>query len=189
MKVTAFIGPAIMIALRYYKVDLTIYLNELRVAFACMVVLKFLLIGYMYKCASSNTEKGTVVVTEKGADGVETKKNMTIPEYDKSQAFKSFSQAAFALCITCGIHYKWGNPTPLLFQCVMGPIGLLDDTLFQIYVLGKKAEGKLERPFKPPASPFAELMGGGDEKKDLAVENEKVDSKDAKKDKKDKKKD
>jgi len=186
LKMTTFIAPACMLALRYFKVDLSIYLNELRVAFACMVVTKFLVIGYIYFCSKSNKQKGSVIVTEKGVDGAEKKKTMTISEYDVSQTIKSLGQAALALCITCGIHYKWGNPTPLLFQCLMGPIGIFDDALFRIYVLGNPAEGKLERPFKPPPSPFQELMGG-----DASDSTEKkvADAKDQKHGKKDKKKD
>ena len=41
----------------------------------------------------------------------------------------------------------------------MLPMGLLDDNLFKIHVMGKEAVGKLARPFKPPESPFAALAG------------------------------
>ena len=130
-------------------------------AFAVAVVLKFAAYGYIYLLAQRSDAKGSVAVSEKGMDGKDTKKTMTVQEYDAAQVVKSVGQAAFGLCITCGIHYKWSNPTPLLFQCLMGPLGLFDDALFKIHVMGAKAEGKLARPFKAAASPFAELLGGG----------------------------
>lgn len=184
LKMTSFLAPAAMMGMKYFKVDLSIYLDELRIAFGVVVVLKFLVIMYIYMLSQKSTDSNPVVVTEKGLDGKETTKKMTVKEYDASQVTKSAGQAAFALAITCGIHYKWGNPTPLFFQCFMGPMGMLDDQLFRIYILGNKAEGKLERPFKAPASPFQELMGGAP-----AEEPAKVKTDEGKKGKKDKKSD
>jgi len=172
-----------MLALRYFKVDLTVYLIHLRIAFGVMVLLKFLVLAYLYFASGKSAEKGNVVVIEKGMDGVEKKKTQTIQEYDCAQALKAVNQAGFALCITTGIHYKWGNPTPLLFQCLMTPMGLYDDPIFKLHVLGHAAEGKLARPFKAPPSPFAELMGGG-KTEETAVEVKDKDSKRGKKDKK-----
>jgi hypothetical protein len=173
-----------MLALRYFKVDLTVFVNELRIAFGCVVLLKFLVLGYLYLASGKSAAKGNVVVVEKAADGTETKKAQTVQEYDCAQVVKAVGQAGFALCLTTGIHYKWGNPTPLLFQCLMTPMGLYDDPLFKIHVLGHAAEGKLERPFKAAPSPFAELLGGGKTEEPAAVE-----AKDAKRGKKDKKSD
>ena len=48
---------------------------------------------------------------------------------------KKVKSAGFGLMITCGIHYKWGNAAPLLFQSVMMPMGLLDDNLFKVCVV------------------------------------------------------
>jgi hypothetical protein len=182
MKVSAFLAPACMIGIKYFGIDLQVYVDELRIAFGVVVVLKFLVILYIYLQSQKAADAAPVAVVEKGLDGKETKKTMSVKEYDSSQAVKSAGQALMALCITSGIHYKWGNPTPLFFQCLMGPIGMLDDSLFRIHVLGEKAEGKLERPFKPPASPFAELMGGGAETP--AIEEKKSETKRGKKDKK-----
>mmetsp|Transcript_66328 Transcript_66328/g.130025 ORF Transcript_66328/g.130025 Transcript_66328/m.130025 type:complete len:215 (+) Transcript_66328:59-703(+) len=163
IKVTTFLAPAAMLGIKYFGIDLTEYRDNLRIAFGVVVLLKFIVIFFIYMKSQQSIDLKPVVVTEKGSDGKETKKTMTVKEYDASQAIKSAGQALFALCITCGIHYKWGNPTPLFFQCLMGPIGMLDDSLFRIHVLGSKAEGKLERPFKPAPSPFQDLIGGGAE--------------------------
>jgi len=164
IKPTAFLAPGIMLGMRYFKVDLSIYLQELRIAFAVVIVLKFLVILWMYIVSQRGPDEKTksIIVKEKGVDGVEKTTKMTVKEYDASQAWKTAGSSLFALCITCGIHYKWGNPTPLLFQCIMGPIGMFDDKLFKIHILGQKAEGKLARPFVMPPSPLQELMGGGE---------------------------
>lgn len=128
-------------------------------AFGCAVLLKFIVIGLVYILSQKDKSKTMITVIEKGYDGVDKKKEQTVSEYDSAQVIKSAGQALFALCLTCGIHYKWGNPTPLLFQCLMGPMGLLEDPLVKIHILGHKAEGDLKRPFKPPPSPFEGLMG------------------------------
>ena len=52
-----------------------------------------------------------------------------------TQVMKKVKSAGFGLMITCGIHYKWGNAAPLLFQSVMMPMGLLDDNLFKVCVV------------------------------------------------------
>ena len=141
--------------------DLTVYVDELRVLFAVVVALKFATIAYLYVLSKNSGNTNLVVVVEKGLDGKETKKTMTAAEYDASVVVKGVNSSVMSLCITCGMHYKWGNPTPLLFQGIMTPMGLWDDPIFKLHILKHKAEGKLERPFKAPASPFAELMGGG----------------------------
>lgn len=40
---------------------------------------------------------------------------------------------------------------PLLLQCANNPRTFYNSELFQIYVLGKKTEGKLARPFEEPS--------------------------------------
>lgn len=159
IKPTMFVAPAAMMALRYFKIDLTVYVNELRVAFGVFILLKLLVLAYTYFKSQANADATPVEVVEKGMDGVTKRTVMTAKEYDAAEIKKAFSSSLFGLAITCGVHYKWGNPTPLLFQCVMGPMGFFDDKEFLIHVLGKKAEGKLARPFKAPPNPLAELMG------------------------------
>jgi hypothetical protein len=141
----------------------------------------------MYILSQKTEDKSKVVVMEKGFDGVDKKKEQTVNEYDAAQIIKSAGQALFGLCLTCGIHYKWGNPTPLLFQCLMGPLGLFDEPLFKIHMLGHKAEGDLKRPFKPPPSPFEGLMGApaaAAEEPKTSKAIEKAEKKRGKKDKK-----
>ena len=48
--------------------------------------------------------------------------------------------------MTSFMHYKWGSPMPLLFQCVMLPMNLADEPLVKIHVFGAKAEGNWRGP-------------------------------------------
>ena len=71
--------------------------------------------------------------------------------------------------MTSFMHYKWGSPMPLLFQCVMLPMNLADEPLVKIHVFGAKAEGKLARPFAKPANPLADALGVNPDADDGAV--------------------
>lgn len=155
-----FLMPALMMGVKYLKLDLNLYKTELRIAFACAVLFKYAVIYFVYLTSQKAAEAGPVTVKEKKPmDGTEEEKTMTTREYDAKQIMSSFKSSLFGLCITCGIHYKWGNASPLLFQSIMLPMGLFDDALFKIHILGNEAVGKLTRPFKAPESPFAALGG------------------------------
>ena len=54
--------------------------------------------------------------------------------------------------------YMKVNP-PLLLQTVMLPMNLIEMPVFQCTLLGRKAEGKLARPWKPEEkpNPFSEM--------------------------------
>ena len=71
--------------------------------------------------------------------------------------------------MTSFMHYKWGSPMPLLFQCVMLPMNLADEPLVKIHVFGAKAEGKLARPFAKPPNPLADALGVNPDADDGAV--------------------
>mmetsp|Transcript_22977 Transcript_22977/g.41061 ORF Transcript_22977/g.41061 Transcript_22977/m.41061 type:complete len:187 (+) Transcript_22977:46-606(+) len=152
-----FVVPALMMGVKYLKLDLNLYKTELRIAFAMAVLFKYAVIYYVYLTSQKAAEAGPVTVKEKKMDGTEEEKTMTTREYDAQQIMTNFKSGLFGLCITCGIHYKWGNASPLLFQSIMLPMGLLDDNLFKIHILQNAAVGKLARPFKAPESPFAAL--------------------------------
>ncbi|CAN0110347.1 unnamed protein product [Scytosiphon promiscuus] len=54
----------------------------------------------------------------------------------------------WASLIMCYTHLKRGMIKPMMLQVSFGLLSLLDSPLFHIYVLGRKAEGNLARPFK-----------------------------------------
>ena len=119
-------------------------------------------------------------------DGSEKEKTTTVGQYDADEIIKQAKQMCMTvrtrrgarrrrprglvttrarpprpqICIVSFINYKWGSPMPLLFQCVMQPMALFEQPLFQIHILGKEAKDDLARPFKAPANPLQEMMGG-----------------------------
>merc|ERR1712178_587788 len=109
--------------------------------------------------AKSNTKDGEAEIDgeEKVLGKVDEPKKtkMSVSQYDQKEIVKKVQNSVLALCITSGIHYKWGNAMPLALQSIMIPMNLMDEPLFRIHILGQDAVGKLQRPFKAPDSPFA----------------------------------
>jgi len=116
-------------------------------------------------------------------------KEMTVHEYDMDKWNEMLKGGVMQLLILGVIHYKvwfcilllffsflspfkWAVAVPLLTQFIMGPMKLYGSELFQIYFLG----AKIERPFKPPPSPFGDLMKsvtGAEEEKPAKKEKAK----------------
>lgn len=179
----SFVVPAVLLGTRYFKIDVNAYVVELRFAFAAVVLSSLAVSALLYFKTQAAPEGGEITVKEKAMDGTETAKTMSTREYDAAEVVKKVKSTLMGLCISGGIHWKWGNATPLLMQCIMIPTNLLDDPMVKIHLFGYEATGKLQRPFKAPESPFAALMGG-----DTATETPPA-LEGGKKSKKDKKKD
>lgn len=94
--------------------------------------------------------------TKVGQDPVQIEQ--TIEQYDLEQIKKFLQQIVMGSAIVGFIHYKWGSTQPLLFQGVINPMNLFDMPLLWIHLLGRKAEGALQRPFKVDENPFAKMM-------------------------------
>lgn len=56
--------------------------------------------------------------------------------------------AYLGLLMMCGLHLYMGYTQPLFVQGIMGIKNLYDAKPVALYILGKKAEGDLKRPFK-----------------------------------------
>uniref|UniRef100_A0A7S2SW02 Inorganic phosphate transporter n=1 Tax=Rhizochromulina marina TaxID=1034831 RepID=A0A7S2SW02_9STRA len=179
-----FLAPALMLAIRYFKVDVNQYVVELRIAFGCAVVLNFLSMFFIFMKAQANAEGATQVTVKDKKPGQRTaeEKTMTFREYDLQHLQNKVFGAGMSLLISCGIHYKWGNATPLLLQAIMIPVNAVQDPLFKLHILGAKPEGKLKRPFPKAPNALEELMTGGEEEatKEGAVEKKRSRSKKAK---------
>eukprot|EP00695_Tsukubamonas_globosa_P001104 TRINITY_DN204_c0_g1_i2.p2 TRINITY_DN204_c0_g1~~TRINITY_DN204_c0_g1_i2.p2 ORF type:complete len:130 (+),score=69.61 TRINITY_DN204_c0_g1_i2:363-752(+) len=108
---------------------------------------------------------------------------MTVHDYDKEQLVAYLKQMCIGAAITCFIHYKWGYPQPLLFQAVMNPMGLFDNPLAKIYLLGRTEEtdAKLQRPFKAEQSNPLKAMLENPEQKEETGKAKKAKAKAAKK--------
>ena len=119
--------------------------------------------------AQKKQEPGEVTVKEKNYQNITVEKKFTIADYDQREAVSKVRALCFQVAMTSFMHYKWGSPMPLLFQCVMLPMNLADEPLVKIHVFGAKAEGKLARPFAKPPNPLADALGVNPDADDGAV--------------------
>lgn len=180
--IKTFSVPVLMLSMKFLKVDTSIYLQELRICFACVVLLNFSVMALLYFKIQSAVECGPIEVTEKTLEGTDKKTKMSSREYDTKKLREKLGQACLHLCITSGIHYKWGNAMPLLLQSINMPLGILDDNLFKIHIFGCAAEGKMARPFKPPVNPLAKMLGADEPAEIEPAKDDKKRSKRTKKD-------
>jgi hypothetical protein len=163
--------PCLMMAVKFLKLDFAPYVEQLRIGFGCACALT-LGVHFLVKsiaAGKADATEITVTTTNPMKPGEKETKTWTICNYDQAEALKKVKSGLVSVCMVSAMHYKWGSPMPLLFQCIMQPMNLLDDPLVQIHLLGKKPEGKLERPFKAPPNPLADLLGG-----DKAADDDKA---------------
>lgn len=76
----------------------------------------------------------------------------TIQEYDVSKLKEKLIQVVNGICVVAFLHYKWGYVLPLVIHMCMTPVHVWESPLTQIYVMEKKAQGDLGRPFSPPSA-------------------------------------
>lgn len=172
-----FILPAVMLLVKFLKLDFAEYVDQLRLGFAAACLLT---LGTMLTCksiAASKNDATELEVTSTNLKGEKETKTMTTCAYDQMEALKKVKAGLGSVCMVSLIHWKWGSPMPLLFQCIMQPMNLTDDPLVQIHLLGKAAEGKLARPFKAAPNPLAELLGGDKQDDTAAVARKKKNEK------------
>lgn len=164
-----FIVPLIMITSKVLKLDFAPYVFELRVGFALAVVISILAQFGVMAIASKKNDATEVTVKAKNLQGKMETNTYTTAAYDKMEALKDVRQGLITVCMVSFIHYKWGNPMPLLFQCIMLPMGLMDKPLVKIHLLGAQPVGKLARPFAAPPNPLEQMLGGDDAADEKAV--------------------
>lgn len=85
----------------------------------------------------------------------------SVGEYDAGVLAASKKALLMNAVILTGVHLKMGSVSPLVLTSLTGLTRLVDEPLFQLYVLGRAAAGKLARPFAPEVNPLMALMGGG----------------------------
>ena len=166
--------PAMMLGLRFLKLDLSEYVNLLRVTYLLSTLFTTGVYVYLMQLARRSPSKETVDVIDKVPGDASKRRTLTIGDYDAEEAFKKIKSAAVAVCVVSFIHYKWGSPMPLLLQSFMQPFNLTDDPLVNIHIFKKPADGKFKRPFKV-ANPLADLLegGGGSSEDDAAAKKTK----------------
>jgi len=82
----------------------------------------------------------------------------TVRDYDLSETSKSLRGAYFGIAMMAFFHLYMKYTQPLFIQALMGLKNLYDAKVVAIHVLGKPAEGDLQRPFKA-ASMFGAAAG------------------------------
>ena len=87
--------------------------------------------------------------------GGDSKRTITIMEYDLEELQKVAKQALISFAIIMTIHSYWGYIQPLILQSILPYRNLLGSPLFQIHILGRPTNGVLRRPWKDP-NPFAQ---------------------------------
>ena len=140
----------------------------IRVTYGVVQILIFLVLAYIRSCILKNKEKGTVTVTSPPkpfSDEEPKSERISIAEYDMRELNKVLQQTFMSAAILIVVHMWLKSLQPLIFQSIMPLKTLVTSNLFQIYVLKRKAEGSLERPWKE-ASPFADMLQNQGEKEE-----------------------
>lgn len=118
------------------------------------------------------------------------KRKLTVQAYDLEEIGKQINQILMSFGILSAIHYFFGYSQPLFMQAILPWKNLLTHQLSLVHLWGCKAEGDLQRPWKP-ANPFGSLMNTKDEASEEGEEKVKEIKEDhketAKAEKKDKK--
>ena len=153
---------------KYY--DLANAKNALPIRIIHGAVQIFILISlaYIRSCIQQNKEKGTVTVTSPPkpfSDEEPKSENISIREYDNRELNKMLQQTIMGAVILIAVHAWLKTLQPLIFQSVLPLKNLFTSNLFQIYILRRKPEGKLQRPWKE-SSPFADFLQNQEQEAD-----------------------
>jgi len=80
--------------------------------------------------------------------------NTTVRDYDLSETSKAVRSVYTGIAMMVFLHGYMKYTQPLFIQALMGIKGLYDSNEIGIHLLGKKAVGDLQRPFKAPPGMF-----------------------------------
>lgn len=132
----------------------------IRIGYSVVQIIILLTLAYIRACIQKNKEKSSVVVVSPPkpfSDEEPKSERISIQEYDNRELNKMLQQTVMGAVILIAVHMWLKTLQPLIFQSILPLKNLFTSNLFQIYILKRKAEGKLERPWKE-SSPFADLM-------------------------------
>jgi hypothetical protein len=127
--------PVILAVIKLYQIDLAAHLLVVRALFVVAMMLKFQCLFVILSAAAGQKQ-----------------------EYDQGEAKKMLMWAFLNFMFSCGVHYRYGHPAPLIIQCVLA-LDLFDAPLFKLHLLGIRNNETLTRPFKPPPSVLEWLNG------------------------------
>lgn len=137
-------------------------INLVRVFYVCSNIILVAALFYikskiMAKPNNNTIEVDTATPSFSNPNPTGAKQKMTITEYDLSEWNSQLKQTLMPIALMVGLHFYIGFVQPLIIQSILPLKALYSTPIFQVYVLGKKAEGSLARPWKKP-SPFEGLM-------------------------------
>ena len=156
--ISKFLPLGVMFLLNKYNLEEMGYKQHIEGASVCVQAVCFcvlLLIGQKIKAAEEDPDAPKLQIPEQVQMGQVIKPAMeqTAKEHDEEKWKEQRQQLLMGAVILCGIYYKWAYIMPLVLQCIMTPVTMLESPLFQIYMLGKE----VPRPFPKP-SPFGDLF-------------------------------
>ncbi|KAF9230347.1 inorganic phosphate transporter [Melanogaster broomeanus] len=100
----------------------------------------------------------------------------TVKDYDLSETSKLLRAAYFGIAMIAFFHLYMKYTQPLFIQALMGLKNLYDAKPVAIHILGKKAEGDLQRPFKT-APMFGAAAGPQTDAASIAEAEKKIGAK------------
>eukprot|EP00166_Cyanidium_caldarium_P002309 ctg_2280.g747 len=116
-----------------------------RLLFTVYVGLSLLLNWYLWSVVQSTGDQspaGSAAEPSQSEGG-----GLNVKEHDLSELFRSRVFTVLNAAVLALLLFKWEMFTPVVLQCCLGIVGLIEDPLFQIYILKRSAEGRLRRPF------------------------------------------
>ncbi|KAJ3411860.1 phosphate transporter (Pho88) [Chytridiales sp. JEL 0842] len=152
-------GPLINLALVYglvqvlnkFDLDNIAYLNYIRALYIGSQLIQALVLEITrMKIKAKNDETPLVYKEPKGLfDNTEPKTvSTTVKLHDLARIAEAYQQMLISVGLMIFLHFQYGYLRPLILQSVLGFRTMSSTPLFQIYILGKAAEGDLKRPFK-----------------------------------------
>jgi len=144
-------------------IDLTnpttiIYVRSIYLTVQCLL---FGICYFIYRRVNSISDQSKIQVTEPPkpfTNDPPVIKEMTVQQYDQSKVMEYVKESSIALIILSLLHWKYDFVQPLLIQSILRLKSAFSLPIIQIHVFRKKANGPLQRPFKPPANPFAQAF-------------------------------
>ena len=158
--------PALLMVVKFFKLDFTLYVPQLRAGYACG--------GRANKSSDIDVRPARPEEARTGrghGQGEELPEHyhgekFTVADYDQREATSKLSAVPGGR--DDELHApQWGSPMPLLFQCVMLPMNLADEPLVKIHVFG--APRPVAGRFAKPPNPLADALGVNPDADDGAV--------------------
>eukprot|EP00756_Hemistasia_phaeocysticola_P061783 Hpha_TRINITY_DN5190_c0_g1::TRINITY_DN5190_c0_g1_i1::g.192938::m.192938 len=161
---TSLLPLGVLLLVNRFDIEKEGWVPGLRIAYGAVSIAIAVIYVLIFFRIRKGGEGGRVQVPEQKVLGsvVAPAEAVPVSTYDMGKLRELFTQLVIGGGVMSLMHFKWGHTTPLVLQLVMLPTQLFQAPLFQIYIMGKEAEGPLSRPFPEkkmfnlPTAPAAE---------------------------------